>query len=166
MKSIKKRCIFYVGAILILMSIVPFVASILGNTATATNIYWIMACITLLMFFAMLVDIGISIKNKHVQKKYIIYTSIFTIQFIAIALVSNFMYPAYEVLLALIGMNIFSLTLLVLCLDIIKSKRTTQAGTPYAYSTSPVLTFVLKVLVFFIIATLILMNSIFINNWL
>ena len=74
--------------------------------------------IRLLALFAVLFDIGITIKNKNARKKYVIYSSVLFGQGIILWLVSLLLNVGLEnTWLAFIGVNIMFLTILVSLFD-------------------------------------------------
>ena len=81
--SMKVRYFVYLGTLAIsIVAVMIYMQITRGDRFITAEIIFI------LVLFAMLVDIGISMKNKHKRKKYIVYVGMFTTQILVMVLVS------------------------------------------------------------------------------
>jgi heme/copper-type cytochrome/quinol oxidase subunit 4 len=117
--GLPKKYFFYMIPVAFLMAFSQEIENTIAKIITAS--------LAVLILLIALIHFGISIKNKRNQKKYIVYTSIFTVQIVLIVLLSEvFNVDTENPLLFIIFAPIFFSTMITATFDVAKTIRATH----------------------------------------
>jgi len=128
MRSVKQKSLLYLG-IIYKLSIVLII--IYGLTEHA-QVNTLATAIYIAVLILILVDIGVSIKERHVKKKYAIYTCLLVGQMVLMQITSLITSVSLSnTWLGVLGVSAIFITIVIILLDISKSIRRTKIYVAY-----------------------------------